>query len=108
MPEPTAKGSRAIKTEPTTPEAYAIPPPQPHLADTGSIYRELGALNEAVKTLKEQLKAEGEKLDTVRMDVTGAKAAAKVIWVAVALGASIVGGIVTEYFHHYVFGGSAK
>jgi hypothetical protein len=98
MPSP-----RGPKPDLASPDAYFITPPQPPV-DLASIQRELGALNEAVKTLKEQSKAQGEKLEAVTLDIHSAKAALKFLrWVVGVIGA-LLAIFLAAYLQH-LFGG---
>jgi len=96
-------GPRGSKPDLASPDAYFIPPPQPAV-DLGSIQRELGALNEAVKTLKEQSKTQSEKLETVCLDVHGAKAALRLLrWVVGVIG-TLLALFLAAYLQHLFSG----
>src|SRR5579862_8001398 len=94
------------------PERFAeTTPPQAHPSGdysytvelVGSIQHQLGKLTEAVDSLKKQSTEHGTKLDDVRMDVHGAKSAAKaLLWVVGVVGA-LLGLILAAYFR-YLFG----
>jgi hypothetical protein len=60
----------------------------------------LGELTEAVKSLKEQSKSHGEKLENIGKDVHGAKVAMRVIAAIGAALVAVVGWILKSYFHH--------
>jgi hypothetical protein len=94
----------SAKTNPTTPEAFPIPPPQLYAVDLGSIQRDLGRLTEAVDTLKGQLKDHDARLGKVYQDVHDIKSAGKalrwVIGIVSGIVSAIAAIILTEYFHH--------
>lgn len=73
----------------------------------GAIQHELGKLAEAVNSLKEQSKEQGKKLDDVRMDVHGAKAAVKTLLWVVGLVGTLLGLLIAAYLRQLFSGGKA-
>jgi hypothetical protein len=98
--------SRIPKRNLSSPDDFPIPPPQQPPIDLSSIQRELGRLSEAVDTLKEQSKAQSIKLDAVSVVVAGAKAAGRLLWVAVGFVGSVLLLLIAAYLHHLFEGGT--
>jgi hypothetical protein len=112
MPDKEGKPTRARAS--STPEDFPTTPPSHSgypSADysytvelVGAIQNQLGRLTEAINSLKEQTKEQSKKLDDVRMDVHGAKAAGKtLLWVVGVVG-TLLGLFLAAYFRQLLSG----
>jgi hypothetical protein len=113
MPDKEGKPSRtraAATPEdfPTTPSSHTGYPSGDYsytVELVSAIQHQLGALTEAVNSLKDQTKEQGKKLDDVRMDVHAAKAGGKTLLWVVGIVGTLLGLFLAAYFRQLISGG---